>query len=68
MNYKTIRQVAAMGILNEKRLRKMQAERKLPGIYSGSRFLVDMDMFRAQLQREAERNSAAAAHEVNKYA
>lgn len=40
--FKTIRQTAALGILPEHRLRLMQKQNQLPGIWSGNRFLVNV--------------------------
>lgn len=40
--FKTIRQVAGMGILSEHHLRKLHKENRLPGIYSGNRFLINV--------------------------
>ena len=48
--FKTIRQVAAMGILPEFRLRQMQKCNQLPGIFSGTRFLVNVDALVKQLE------------------
>ena len=60
--FKTIRQTAALGILPEHRLRIMYKENRLPGIYSGSRFLVNVSALIEQLnndtaQREKENES-----------
>ncbi len=54
--FRTIRQTAAVGILNEHRLRKMHKEGKLPGIYSGNRFLVDQSALEQLLHNEAIKN------------
>ena len=56
MTLKTIRQVAETGILPEYRLRQMQKQKKLPGIYSGNRFLIDVDMLKSVLERESVNN------------
>ena len=53
MNFKTIRQTAALGILTEHRLRLMVAQGICPGIYVGNRFLVNVDALVEQLQRES---------------
>ena len=45
----TIRQTARTGIISEHRLRQMVKEKNVPGIYSGSRFLVNLDQFIEQL-------------------
>lgn len=41
--FKTIREVARMGILSEYNLRLMEKQRKLPCIYSGNRCLINVD-------------------------
>lgn len=51
---KTIRQVASMGILSEHSLRIRQKQGRLPGVFSGNRFLVDVDMLVEVLREEAE--------------
>lgn len=40
-DFNTIRETAAITGLSEKYLRNLQKEKKLPGVYSGSRFLVN---------------------------
>ena len=55
----TIRQTAATGILSEHHLRLLEKQGKLPGIYSGNRFKVNVDLLVDQLNREsAERVQA----------
>ena len=56
MTLKTIRQTAAAGILPEHRLRQMQKQRKLPGVFSGNRFLIDVDMLKTMLEKESLKN------------
>ena len=50
--FRTIRQTAALGILPEHRLRLMYKENRLPGIYSGSRFLINVSALIEQLNNE----------------
>lgn len=50
--FKTIRQTAATGILPEHRLRMMQKQGKLPGVFSGSRFLVNVDALVVMLEEQ----------------
>ena len=57
MKFKTIRQTAATGILPEHRLRIMQKNAELPGIYAGNRFLVNVDALREQLDAESRKNA-----------
>lgn len=47
--FRSIRQVAAAGVLSEHHLRLLLAQGKLPGIYSGNRFKVNMQ----QLDKES---------------
>ena len=49
MAFRTIRQVAAMGLLSEHRLRIMLKRGELPGVYSGRWFLVNVDALMEQL-------------------
>jgi len=51
--YRTIRQTAATGILSEHVLRLRQKQGRLPGFYSGNRFLVDVDALAELLRAEA---------------
>ena len=58
--FMTIRQTAALGILPEYRLRLMQKQNRLPGIYSGSRFLINVtalvEMLNAESRLEVKEN------------
>ena len=56
----SIRQAAAAGILTEHHLRMLLAQGRLPGIYAGSRFRINMHLLVEQLDRE----SAEAAQKV----
>lgn len=56
MTLRTIRQTAATGILPEFRLRQMQKQGRLPGVYSGNRFLVNVDMLTELLQNETKQS------------
>lgn len=51
--FKTIRQTAAMGILPEHRIRILVAQGKCPGVYSGTRFLVNTRLLEEMLDRES---------------
>lgn len=53
---KTIRQTAALGILSEHLLRIMLKQGRLPGVYSGNRFLVNVDALVSQLNSESIAN------------
>ncbi len=52
---KTIREVAKLGVLSETHLRTMLKEGKLPGIYSGTRFYVNLEALMDFIQRESSR-------------
>lgn len=49
----TIRAAAARGYLSEHHLRLLLAQGKLPGIYSGNRFKINMRLLAEQLDRES---------------
>ena len=51
--FRSIRQVAAAGVLSEHHLRLLLAQGKLPGIYSGNRFKVNMRLLAEQLDKES---------------
>lgn len=55
--FMTIREAAKAGILPENRLRQMQHQGKLPGIYSGNKFLVNADILLEQIERECRANA-----------
>ena len=51
--YKTIRQTAALGILSEHFLRHLVARGQCPGVYTGNRFLVNVEALVEQLDRQS---------------
>ena len=53
----TIRETAKAGILPENRLRQLQHQGKLPGMYSGNKFLVNADILLEQIERECRANA-----------
>ena len=58
--FDTIRGTAARpGMLSEHRLRLLQKQKKLPGVFSGNRFLVNVDALEEQLNRESLANVKA---------
>ncbi len=57
--FKTIRQTAALGFISEHYLRLLVAQQKCPGIYSGNRFLVNLDALVEQLDNESRQQKAA---------
>lgn len=55
MEFKTIRQTAALGMLSEHRLRLLQKQGKLPGIQTGNRFLVNVAALAELLDAESRK-------------
>ncbi len=59
----TIRQTAKRGPLSEHRLRLLEKQGQLPGIYSGNRFLVNYELLLEQLNRQSvERSGVPCEH------
>lgn len=56
LEFMTIRETAATGILSEHHLRLMQKQNRLPGIYTGNRFLVNYKMLVERLNAESAEN------------
>lgn len=59
--FQTIRQTAKLGILSEYNLRLRLAQGKLPGVYTGNRFLVNAPMLIERLDAESEEGGVANA-------
>ena len=59
--FQTIRKTAKLGILSEYNLRLRLAQGKLPGVYSGNRFLVNIPMLIEKLNDESERGGTIDA-------
>ena len=51
--FQTIRQTAKLGILSEYNLRLRLAQGRLPGVYSGNRFMVNVPLLEKQLDAES---------------
>lgn len=51
--FKTIRQTAKQGVAPESLIRRLVAQGKCPGIYSGTRFLVNVEALTEQLDRQS---------------
>lgn len=51
--FKTIREVARTGLLAEYHLRTRYHQGRLPGIQTGRKFLVNVDLLQEQLERES---------------
>lgn len=49
--FKTVRQTAAAGIAPENFIRRLIAQEKCPGVYSGTRFLVNVEALREYLDK-----------------
>lgn len=54
---RTIREIAATGLLSEYALRKLSREGKLPCVYVGKKCLVNLDRLLEQLNHPGERLS-----------
>lgn len=52
--FKTVRETAALGILNEHRLRVLVSEGKCPGIRSGNRFLINVPALMEKLENDSK--------------
>lgn len=57
--FKTIRQTAALKVISEHHLRILVAQGMCPGIYSGNRFLVNVDALIEQLEKESRQQNIA---------
>lgn len=51
--FKTIRQTAAQGLAPENFIRQLVAQGRCPGIYSGNRFLVNVEALVEMLDKES---------------
>lgn len=56
INFKTVRQTAALGILPEHRIRLLVAAGRCPGIKAGNRFLVNVDALAEMLEAESRKS------------
>lgn len=56
MRFLTIRQTAKEKIMSEHYIRLLVAQGKCPGIYSGNRFLVNVEALAEQLDAESRQN------------
>ncbi len=59
--FKTIRQVAAIGITSEHHLRLLVAQGKCPGVRSGNRFLVNVGALCEMLEFESRKGMEVGA-------
>ena len=59
--FETIRQTAKLGILSEHNLRLRLAQGRLPGVYSGNRFMVNVPMLMQKLDAESEQGGEVNA-------
>ena len=59
--FQTIRQTAKLGILSEHNLRPRLAQGRLPGVYTGNRFLVNVPMLIERLDAESEEGGVSNA-------
>ena len=51
--FATIRQTAALGFVSESFIRRLVSQGKCPGLYSGNRFLVNVDALVEQLDKQS---------------
>lgn len=51
--FATIRQTASLGFVSEGFIRRMVAQGNCPGLYSGNRFLVNVDALVEQLDKQS---------------
>ena len=58
--YKTIRQVAASGLISEYFLRCMVARGECPGFRSGNRFLINVEQLKEKLNELSRREAGEA--------
>lgn len=56
--YKTIRQVAASGLISEHYLRGMVAREECPGFRSGNRFLINVELLKEKLNEMSRQKNA----------
>ena len=57
IRFMTVRQVARTGLISEYRLRLLVAQGKVPGVYSGNRFLINYDQFIDMLNEQSRANA-----------
>lgn len=62
--YLTIRQTAKRGPVSEHHLRLMHAQGRLPGIQTGNRWLVNVDLLDKQLEAESLRAACGGEQQV----
>lgn len=58
--FKTIRQTAATGIMTEHYLRQLVAAGRCPGVYTGNRFLINVEALAEQLDAESRKTEVRA--------
>ncbi|MCD8207769.1 MAG: hypothetical protein LUD72_07520 [Bacteroidales bacterium] len=52
-NFMTIKEASKAGLAAETYLRRLVKEQKCPGVYSGTRFYINVPMLEEQLNRES---------------
>ena len=62
--FKTIRQTAALGVLPEYRIRLMVEAGECPGIWSGNRFMVNVDLLIEMLDKMSRDPGAGRKEET----
>lgn len=59
--FMSIREVAATGLISEFYLRRMVAQGKIPGVYSGKTFKINYPMLVRMLEEESAQNAGKEA-------
>lgn len=54
---RTIKAAAKLGILPEHRMRELLKQGRLPGVYHGRKFLVNLPLLAEQIEQESLKNS-----------
>lgn len=63
IRFMTVRQTARTGLISEYRLRLLVAQGKVPGVYSGNRFMVNYDLLVDLLNAQSMKNAGGLNHE-----
>lgn len=61
--FKTVRQTAAEGVAPENYIRRLVAQGRCPGVYSGTRFLVNVEALREYLDRISRDGKDGMSHD-----
>ena len=61
MNFQTAREFAKRGIKSEAAIRRESAAGRVPGFYTGNRFVIDSEAYVAKIKAECLRNAGGTA-------